>query len=176
MTKETTNICTLLSENQLKTLDSLILSGSYIQCLKFITDETGCHLKEAMYALPEREAKIGYVRSNRSDFPSFEELRDRCEELKPVAIQAVWNGDTQGWFVMLEAVIENVEVSDSYEIISLGTGRGASGDMRLFNRQVPPWPEAIEAKKLGEQLSIELGIPFHFNSPDKPDAPEDTPT
>ena len=169
MTADNTDVLSLLSEDQLKSLDELILNSGYIQCLKFIKDETGCHLREAMNALPERETQIGYVRSIKIKFPTFDELINRCEELKPVAIHAAWDGDTQGWFVVLEAVVKDEEAQDAYKTVELGMGRGASGDLRLFNGQVPPWPEAIEAETLGKQLANHLGVPFHFPSPDRPD-------
>jgi hypothetical protein len=43
------------------------------------------------------------------------------------------------------------------------------GDLRLFNGQVPPWPEAQEAMTTGPALAEHFGLPFHFASPDTPD-------
>ena len=47
--------------------------------------------------------------------------------------------------------------------------RGAGGDIRIFNGQVPPWPEAVRPKEAGEDLAARLGIPFFFASPQHPE-------
>ncbi|MGI8333608.1 hypothetical protein ACRYCC_26970 [Actinomadura scrupuli] len=46
-------------------------------------------------------------------------------------------------------------------------------DLRLFNGQVPLWPEAQEAMATGTALAQHFGLPFHFASPVSPeiDAP-----
>lgn len=83
----------------------------------------------------------------------------------PVAIEAMWDGDTDGWFVDLCAV---VRIDGAYSERCLQRCRGGS-DARLFNGQVPPWPETIEAGEAGRWLAAELGVPFHFPSPDRPE-------
>lgn len=84
---------------------------------------------------------------------------------RPVALEALWDGDTQGWFVDLFAVTRSAA---SYESRYLQTFSGG-GDIRVFNGQVPPWPEAQLAAKIGQQLADALGIPFHFPSPSEPE-------
>lgn len=42
------------------------------------------------------------------------------------------------------------------------------GDGRVFNGEVPPWPEAAEAQAVGQTLAAQLGVPFRFESPDGP--------
>ncbi|MFI6514161.1 hypothetical protein ACIBF1_01215 [Spirillospora sp. NPDC050679] len=79
------------------------------------------------------------------------------------AIEAVWDGDTDGWFVLLLAVAARPE----REHVLASVRRG--GDIRVFNGQVPPWPEAVEAARVGAEVAARLGVPFHFASPDEPD-------
>ncbi|MEP7285580.1 MAG: hypothetical protein ABI947_07420 [Chloroflexota bacterium] len=88
---------------------------------------------------------------------------------KPEVIEAVWDGDTQGW--MLELIVsanrpsEDNQPFTDYYLFWLRAG----GDLRIFNGYVPPWPEAQVGMFVGEGLSQQLGIPFYFPSPDEPD-------
>lgn len=90
---------------------------------------------------------------------------------KPKVIEALWDGDTQGWCLDLSVstneFISSVPEREQKEF-NLFIWRGSGGDMRLFNGQVPPWPEAQLATLVGEELSKRLGIPFYFPSPDQP--------
>lgn len=43
------------------------------------------------------------------------------------------------------------------------------GDIRLFNGQVPPWPETQRATEQGQALAQQIGVPLHFTSPGMPD-------
>lgn len=83
----------------------------------------------------------------------------------PVAIEALWDGDTQGWFVDLCAVLVLEGCHESRWLHTFSDG----GDLRVFQGVVPPWPEAIEAAKNGAQLAAILGIPFYFPSPEHPE-------
>lgn len=86
-----------------------------------------------------------------------------------VAIEAVWDGDTEGWMVDLVAVVRRPsQYHRDYDEVHLGTIR-RGGDIRLFNGQVPPWPEATEAAQIGEVAAAYLGVPFHFTDPNHPD-------
>ena len=86
----------------------------------------------------------------------------------PVAIEAVWDGDTTGWFVELAAIIRRPgQHHPSFDEVCLAFIR-RGGDIRLFNGAVPPWPEAAEATELGTALAAHLGVPFHFTDPDTP--------
>ena len=95
--------------------------------------------------------------------PSREELLARAAALpeQPVAFEASWEGDTTGWFVVLEAVLNGNRRHD------LAALRGGS-DYRLFVGEVPPWPEAELAKSVGAELAERYGVPFIFVSPDHP--------
>jgi hypothetical protein len=101
-----------------------------------------------------------------------EEMRRviRAEGKPLAAIEAVWDGDTNGWFVVMELVFTGPSPQHA-RFTSKGAVwlRGGGGDTRLFNGVVPPWPEAALAKEIGATLSKEYGVPFHFASPDQPD-------
>ena len=79
--------------------------------------------------------------------PSLEEqeatARERFGSLSPegaVAVQAEWDGDTTGWFVRLEVMFADHHDPQAVYLAAL---RGPGGDMRLFNGQLPPWPEPV---------------------------------
>ena len=80
----------------------------------------------------------------------------------PDAIEALWDGDSDGWFICLVAVTLRPKFEHNLAFIRHGT------DMRIFNGEVPPWPEALEATATGRTLADRLGVPFHFASPDNP--------
>lgn len=42
-------------------------------------------------------------------------------------------------------------------------------DLRLLNGQVPSWPEAADATRLGQALAQTMNVPFHFQNADTPD-------
>lgn len=79
------------------------------------------------------------------------------------AIEAMWDGDTDGWFVLLVAVLDAPQGEVELAMIRYGS------DLRIFNGQVPPWPESQEAVRTGTALARRFSVPFHFASPDEPD-------
>lgn len=85
---------------------------------------------------------------------------------RPEAVQALWDGDTTGWMVYIDAVFPH---DGSYHTLNIAVLRGDGGDMRLFNGEVPPWPEARVASAAGLLIERELKIPFFFPSPDEPE-------
>lgn len=84
---------------------------------------------------------------------------------QPVAIEALWDGDTQGWYVYLSAVLATKAGFEGYSLGSFKDG----GDIRLFNGQVPPWSEALQAQAIGTEIAEKFGIPFYFPSPNHPE-------
>jgi hypothetical protein len=93
----------------------------------------------------------------------------RAVSERVAAIEALWDGDTEGWLVMLLAVIERPSRHHPrFDEITLALLRHG-GDIRIFNGEVPPWPEAVEALQKGEALATALGVPFYFADPDAPD-------
>jgi hypothetical protein len=87
------------------------------------------------------------------------------ESTPPVAIQALWDGDTVGWFLCLQAVYPTSSGWRAREVALLTCGT----DYRLFSGEVPPWPEARIASELGEAVARHYGVPFFFPSPNEPD-------
>ena len=87
---------------------------------------------------------------------------------KPEVIEALWDGDTQGWFLELTVSTSARNQAIPQKRYTLFTLRGAGGDLRLFNGIVPAWPEAQVAAFVGEALSKQLDIPFYFPSPEAP--------
>lgn len=89
---------------------------------------------------------------------------------RPAAVQALWDGDTTGWMVRIEAVHA---YGLSYGTEGIALLRGAGGDMRIINDAIPSWPEALIASEAGLLIEGRLGIPFFFPSPTEPE--EDCP-
>jgi hypothetical protein len=81
---------------------------------------------------------------------------------KPLAFQALWDGDSDGWMLKISAVLE--DGTTAY----LGWLR-FGGDLRIFNGQIPPWPEADFAKEMARELMEIYGGEFYFPSPHHPD-------
>lgn len=95
---------------------------------------------------------------------SREEIMAAVESLdaSPIAFQALWDGDSAGWFICFSAITHDGQVHP------LG-GFSEGGDIRIFNGQVPPWPEAIAARQLGHELAEQYGAEFYFPSPEHPE-------
>lgn len=109
----------------------------------------------------DESRRVGLVSSVESE---VERLYGRCSGLsgRPVRLEALWDGDTQGWFLCLSLTTRSWlgrETRHFLEALRYGS------DLRLFNAQVPPWPESTVAKHLAEKLGCELWFP----SPDQPD-------
>ena len=101
--------------------------------------------------------------------PTKEVLLEKAESLNihPLAVEAFWDGDSKGWFVVLTLITSQWPWrGKKYVAHDICAMCGGSGDLRLFNGQVPPWPEAVRAKEVGEALSARFGVPFFFASPD----------
>jgi hypothetical protein len=119
-----------------------------------------------MDLVAERYADLGRRFSRSPTAPlDLDALTAKVQALPdpPAAIEAVWDGDTEGWMVDLLAVTSEPRAEYHLAFVQHGT------DMRLFNGQVPPWPEAEEADAVGRALADRFGVPFHFASPDRPD-------
>jgi hypothetical protein len=86
-------------------------------------------------------------------------------KLRPSAFQALWDGDTQGWWLRLDVVHRVAGRHTDRALASLRFG----GDFRLFSGEVPPWPEAEVGAKLGHALAGHYGVPFFFPSPEGPE-------
>jgi len=88
---------------------------------------------------------------------------------KPIVLEALWDGDTEGWFLLFNLYTETGKFFwkqthvTNLGIITFG------GDIRLFNGEVPEWPEAELAKKFGRSAAEKYGLTFYFPSDREPD-------
>lgn len=104
-----------------------------------------------------------------SNITSFEILDEKIQKVsgKPTVLEALWDGDTQGWFLCLylyseSGTIEKPATSRHYlGEITLGT------DIRVFSGGA--WTEAYLAKELGEKAIEKYNLIFYFPSSDHPD-------
>jgi hypothetical protein len=82
----------------------------------------------------------------------------------PVAIEAYWANDRTRLYVAVVAIVEQPSWRhpryDELELARFSVGADHAG---------PGWPEAARATELGERLSRELAIPFHFAARERPD-------
>ncbi len=83
--------------------------------------------------------------------PSREELLLKASRIpgQPVAVEAFWDGDTQGWFVVLTMIYRERRSLGflfsrgrlrEYDLASM---RGTDGDLRIFNGHVPLGPRPL---------------------------------
>lgn len=81
-----------------------------------------------------------------------------------VAIEALWDGDTQRWGVLLLAIVRRPSLQhpifDQHELM-FADGRGARTDSVEGVRA----PQAVEAASKGSAVARELGVPFSFLDP-----------
>ncbi|MFC1435746.1 hypothetical protein ACEZDB_34440 [Streptacidiphilus sp. N1-3] len=151
-------------------VDDLVRSDHRLAAVKRLReafpDDSRPGLYEALDVVVERYRELGQ-RFERYPTPplSLQTLTQKVEALpcRPVAIEALWDGDTDGWYVYLMALTDDPAAEHPLASIRHGS------DMRLFNGTVPPWPEAQEATTVGRALAEHFTVPFHFSSPDEPD-------
>ncbi|HRI69214.1 MAG TPA: hypothetical protein PK156_33520 [Polyangium sp.] len=122
--------------------------------------------EETTVSIPNVSDLLGLA-SPPTDLPTGQQILRQIDELKlsPVAFQALWDGDTEGWFLRLEMVHRR---GDGYAAVCVAALR-FGGDIRVFSGQVPPWPESVVGTKLGEALARRFHVPFYFPSPKDPD-------
>ncbi|WP_242911509.1 hypothetical protein [Actinomadura terrae] len=141
-----------------------------IEALKTVRDSLDEAPRPGLYdcldLVAERYAALG-KRFHRSPTPplDLEALTTKVRLLphRPAAIEAVWDGDSEGWFVLLLAITLAPKAEHHLAYVQHGS------DLRAFNGQVPPWPEAAEASSVGRALAERFDVPFHFASPETPD-------
>ena len=102
---------------------------------------------------------------------SFEILENEINKIpgQPTVLEALWDGDTQGWFLLLSLYTETRKLfSKEVKSQHLGIVR-FGGDIRLFTGEVPSWPEAVLAKEWGQKAEEKYGLTFYFPSDNEPD-------
>lgn len=102
---------------------------------------------------------------------SFETLENAIKMAggKPKVLEALWDGDTNGWFIVLHLYIETQTTPWIKEEIRRIGVVSFGGDIRLFTGEVPAWPEAVLTKEWGQKIREKYGIIFYFPSDNEPD-------
>ena len=135
-----------------------------LNAIVLLRESTGCSIYKGQDLLAwadihQRKATV---------LPPVADLVKRIEfsGLRAAAVQALWDGDSTGWFVILSlAGLTDQGLASTLNLVWITEDEG---DMRIFNGEVPPWPEAKRASELGQALADQLGVPFYFPSPDEP--------
>ncbi|GHJ47151.1 hypothetical protein Cs7R123_44930 [Catellatospora sp. TT07R-123] len=159
-------------------VDAALLDRGLLAAIVVLREECGLDpapsLYEAQEAVTRRRARLidrGVVEAEPQRVVDISGVLAAAKAItcSVVAVEAVWDGDTQGWTVDLVAIVDRPgRHHDSFDEVRLASIRHG-GDLRLFNGQVPPWPEAAEAQQVGEAVAARLRVPFHFTSPQTPD-------
>ncbi|MES9541938.1 hypothetical protein [Actinomadura sp. NPDC000600] len=150
-------------------VDALVADDQRLSAVKAVLDGSGqprAGLYECHRLVAERYAALGQGFHRSPTAPlDLEDLIRKVQELPrpPAAVEALWDGDTEGWFVVVLGVTRDPNTEHHLATVQHGN------DIRAFNGEVPPWPEAEEASRIGAALAGRLGVPFHFASPDEPD-------
>ncbi|WP_432830727.1 hypothetical protein [Dactylosporangium sp. CA-092794] len=160
-----------------KRIDELLCARRLIAAVVLLRGEGGLRPRPALHQaqdlLAERQAELdrqGLVQPDPPP-PTIQDLIEKTDALtEPIAaIEALWDGDTQGWHVRLVAVVRRPgRHHERFDDVPLTVLRHGS-DLRLFNGQVPPWPEAQQASEQGQAVARHYGVPFQFTNPDEPD-------
>ncbi|MFE7332317.1 hypothetical protein ACFU8W_47195 [Streptomyces sp. NPDC057565] len=159
-----------LSAAERSAVDSLIQQDHRIAAVARIREAFPVGSRPGLYdtldVVAERYQELGQRFERYPTHPlDLATLVEKVEALpgRTVAIEALWDGDTDGWYVDLIALTDDPATEHRLAMIRHGS------DMRLFNGTVPPWPEAQEAETIGRPLAEQFAVPFHFASPDQPD-------
>lgn len=148
-----------------------IAEGEDAEIGEFVAGEARRLGARGARVVPEQETGTHVLQLSvrrREDLPDPDRLyNDVCAavEAAPASVgrfEAFWDGDSLGWPLWLVARSADPEgpLLGSWRLV------GASGDLRLFNGRVPPWPEAALAEGVGRQLSVRYGVPFTFDRAD----------
>ncbi|WP_444950069.1 hypothetical protein [Micromonospora ureilytica] len=158
-------------------IDELLCTDRLIQAVVLLRREGQLHpspgLYEAQDMLMRRRRELdsqGLVAPNAPPLKTAQLIELANAATPPVAaVEALWDGDTQGWFVRLMLIVhlkgQHHELYDEVSLTQISHGT----DIRLFTGEVPPWPEAVQAAEQGRAVAQHLGVPFHFSSPAAPD-------
>jgi hypothetical protein len=104
------------------------------------------------------------------DITSLDSLERALQQVSgtPKVLEALWDGDTQGWFLHVSVYVEQ-GIWPLKRTVRHDLGRVVLGtDLRLFNGQVPPWPEAELVKTFVQQTQATYGLTLYLPS-EEPD-------
>lgn len=154
-----------LTAADLHELDAVIRDRGVMAALQHVMQRFRIGLSEAQILVVPRDRAI-------HPEPTLEQQEEaarlKFRSLPPgraVAVRAEWDGDSAGWFVVLDVLFGD---PDKVVPVCLATFRGPGGDFRLFAGQVPPWPESELAERVGSEFAQALGVSFTFVNRDGP--------
>ena len=163
-------IWAMLSAAERSAVDGLIQRDHRLAAVARVREAFRAEARPGLYetldVVAERYRELGQRFERRPTPPlDLTAIAEQVEALpgRTVAIEALWDGDTEGWCVDLMALTD--APAAEYRLATIRHG----SDLRLFNGVVPPWPEAREAETVGRTLAEQFGVPFHFASPGQPD-------
>lgn len=105
-----------------------------------------------------------------STITSLAYLKSAIERVggRPKVLEALWDGDTQGWYLGLSLYVERgvwpLKRTECHFLGSVVLGT----DLRLFTGQVPPWPEVELVKAFVAQTQATYGLTLYLPS-EEPD-------
>lgn len=144
-----------LSPAEASELDRLVVAKKIISAVKCARElMSGLSLSDAERLVSLRLTALGVDLT--PPVPTLEDLRTKIRGLDrpPLALEAVWDGDTVfDWFVVLVAIVPDPDSERGMSERWLDRFVSGHGD-----------PAAI-ASKLGLVLANELAVPFFFASP-----------
>lgn len=153
--------------------DRLVTADKRFAALKVLVEVQGRRptLTQLQHLVQDRYVVLGNTVQQRPTQPEWSDLQATASEITEpiVAIEAIWDGDTAGWYIVLLAIVTRTGPTGArLGEVQLGSYRNRGGDFRLFCGDVPPWPEAQAATRDGTRLAEALAVPFHFSSPTTP--------
>lgn len=161
----------VLTPAKLAELDELLARGD--SALDFIAEQTGREhwdCWDALVLYRHRRAARNEPPQTRDAWLETARLKLAQLDRAPVAVEAIWDGDTTGWFLIVSAILPGAsEWHPRFREVMLVSMRGAGGDFRLFAGTVPPWPECAVAREIGRLAAARWQVPLHFPSPEKPE-------
>ncbi|WP_212829349.1 hypothetical protein [Catellatospora sp. TT07R-123] len=155
-------------------MDGLLSTGATMEAMALVRRDGGpaaLRLHDVREMIDARRAELGIPIDDGTIRTDLAEATAALDAITvPVAaVEALWDGDSIGWIVVLFAIVRRPgREHPAFDEMCLGAFR-YGGDLRVLNGQVPPWPEAADARRIGTELADRLGVPFYFHSPDTPD-------
>jgi hypothetical protein len=150
-----------LDEVTIAAMDRSILESDMISAI--LTVIRVVQPRSLLTAQAIAEDRRAWLRENQPErFPAQPTIEERIEsalatlEGTPAAVEAYWDGDTGGWFVVLCIMVR--QSSGKIEEIYLGSMRGESSSA-----------DSSWAISRGTELAQRLKVPFWFGSPNQQD-------